>query len=113
MIKAKHAGLSKKDTVLHMFHLFAKVLEVVPDAFARQVPKIDIKLLKPSDILANQDHFKRLKSLFVIECLRVATKRIQQLKKYRKYVVKHISHKYSDVLQHASVTVMFIAVKIQ
>jgi len=105
-VKASHAGLNSKDKTLHMFHCFAKLLEVLPDSTAKTVPRIPISQLKPSDILANQGHFKILKASFVIIILRVATKRIIQLQKYSKYVTKHIDHKFSEVLKHASVTVI-------
>ena len=93
--------------MLHMFHVFAKILEIVPDSTAKNIPRIPITELKPSDVLANQEHFKQLKALFVIICIRIATKRIPELQIYSKYVTKHINHEYSDVLQHASVTVKY------
>ena len=106
VVKATHAGLNSKDKTLHMFHCFAKLLEVLPDSTAKTVPIMPITQLQPSDILANQEHFKTLKASFVVIILRVATKRIIQLQKYAKYITKHINHKYSEVLQHASVTVI-------
>ena len=104
-MKATHAGLKHKDRVIHMFHIFAKILEVIPDNTVKQIPKIPITELKPSDILANEGHFQELKEVFIVLVLRIATKRIPQLNQYAKYIVKHIKHKYSDVLRHASVTV--------
>ena len=108
IIKAVHAGLLSQDKNLHMFHCFAKLLEVLPDGAAKTIPRIPINELRPSDILANQEHFELLKAMFVVIILRIATKRIPQLERYAKYVTKHIEHKYSHILRHASVTVCAI-----
>lgn len=93
-----------------MFHCFGKVLEVVPDETVPSVPRIPIGELKPSDILAGQEHFQQLKSVFVLMCMRIVTKRIPELKKYSCYITKHLKHKYSDVLKHASVTVIYFVI---
>ena len=104
-VNATHAGLEKRDRDIHMYHVFAKVLEVMPDDSVPRSPRIPIEQLKPDDILASSQHYKQLKRFFGIHCLRIAVKRIPQLKKYAQLVTKHTKHAYSDVLKNASVTV--------
>ena len=109
-IPNKHAGINRKDTELHMVHGFIKLLEILPDDGVKDVPKIPIETLKPDHILPNNEHFQKLKGLFIIHCLRIVFNRMPELTKFRSHITKHIKHKYSDDLQHPSVTVRILGV---
>jgi len=77
----------------------------MPDEKLKDTPHIPISELKPEDILPNAEHFKELKRRFVLHCIRILLRRVECLKKYGKTVSKHIPHKYTDEMKHASVIV--------
>ena len=105
VLRTAHAGTLHSDRELHMMHIFAKLLEILPDQTTPREPRIPIKDLKAEDILPNKTHFEKLKKVMIIMCLRVVTSRIEEFKHLAKEVVKHIPHKYSADLKHASVVV--------
>ena len=110
VLRSAHAGSLHKDRELHMMHVFAKILEILPEATTPRQPLIPIENLTAEDLLPNKDHFAELKKIMVILCMRVITKRVSQLKHLAKQITKHIPHKYSEDLKHASVTVRDICV---
>jgi hypothetical protein len=100
-MKATHAGLQNQDKNQHMFHIFAKIIAILPYSSASgfQGYNLRTEALWHSHILVNKDNYSRLQAKFVIICLRTATKRIPELKKYASYVVEHVQNENSDVCQ--------------
>lgn len=88
-----------------MVHGFAKLLEILPDDRLKDTPKRSIDDLKAEHILPKKEDFLQLKKLFIIHCLRIICKRIPELNQLENHINKHVKHRYSEDLKHASVTV--------
>ena len=88
-----------------MIHGYIKMLEILPTNGMKDTPKTPIENLTPGHLLANKEHFRTLSSLIEVHCLRTVCKRKPELQKIDKHVPKHIKHKYSEDLRHATVTV--------
>ena len=104
-VAARHAGLDKKDHEIHMYHCYAKPIEIVPKQYTKNVPKIPIEDLTPEDIIPNVKNYDQLKKTFAIIGLRILTKRLPELQNYKKHIIKHIPHKYSNDMKQPSVIV--------
>lgn len=91
---------------MHVFHVYFKPYEILaPSTMSAEEPKIPIDDLGPEHVLPTSDDFVRLLSVSKILCSRILVERIPYLKKYSRYVVKHIGHDYSDVLKMPSIMV--------
>ena len=105
VIKKKFHGVGKQDDQMHVFHVYFKPYEILAPPTMSDEPKISIDVLGTDKILPTSDDFVRLLSVIKVICSRVLVERVPYLKKYSKYVVKHIGHEYSDVLKMPSIMV--------
>lgn len=101
-VKAKHIGSQHQNKSIHWFNLNVVRERVNGSHLCNSQPLRPIKDVSNTEFLPSADDSDKLLDEFVVLCERVLVGNMPAFRPFKKFLVKHIPHEYSEMMKTKS-----------